>query len=146
MNASIIVIIFLLFIAPKAYSCTNVIITKNASFDGSTIVSYSADSHDLYGELYHWPAKTYPAGEMLNIYEWDTGKYLGQIKQAAQTYGVVGNINEFQVTIAETTFGGKPELQDSTGILDYGNLMYIALQRSRSAREAIEVMTSLVTE
>jgi dipeptidase len=127
-------------------ACTNVIVTKGASADGSTIVSYSADSHDLYGELYHWPAQTYPDGTLLDIYEWDTGKYLGKIKQAKQTYSVIGNMNEFQVTIAETTFGGRKELVDTTGLIDYGSLIYIALQRSRTAREAIKVMTSLVAE
>ncbi len=142
----LLLMIIALMIPVIAYPCTNVLITKNASTDGSTIVSYSADSHDLYGELYHWPAQTYPDGTMLSIYEWDTGKYLGQIKQAAKTYSVVGNMNEFQVTIAETTFGGKTELQDTTGILDYGSLMYIALQRSRSAREAIQIMTNLTNE
>lgn len=130
----------------QVIACTNVLVTKGASVDGSTIISYSADSHVLYGELYHWPAATYPDGTMLDIYEWDTGKYLGKIKQAKQTYSVVGNINEFQVTIAETTFGGRTELVDTTGIMDYGSLIYVALQRSRTAREAIKVMTSLVEE
>jgi len=131
---------------PKANACTNILVTKNASADGSTIVSYAADSHDLYGELYHWPAATYPDGTMLDIYEWDTGKYLGKIKQAKQTYSVIGNMNEYQVTIGETTFTGVEKLQDTTGIVDYGSLIYIALQRSRTAREAIQVMTSLVKE
>lgn len=130
----------------KSLACTNLIVGKNASTDGSTIVSYSADSYGLFGELYHYPAAVYPKGTMLDIHEWDTGRFLGQIKQAKQTYNVIGNINEFQLTIAETTFGGRPELVDTTGILDYGSLIYITLQRSRTAREAIKVMTDLVQE
>lgn len=127
-------------------ACTNLIVGKKASVDGSTIVSYSADSYGLFGELYHYPAATHPSGTMLKVYEWDTGKYLGEIPQAEQTYNVVGNINEFQLTIAETTFGGRKELADSTGILDYGSLIYITLQRARTAREAIKVMTDLVRQ
>ena len=99
----------------NTFACTNLIVGKNASADGSTIVSYSADSYGLFGELYHYPAATYPKGTMLKVYEWDTGKYLGEIEQARQTYNVVGNMNEYQVTIGETTFGGRPELADSTG-------------------------------
>ncbi len=129
-----------------SHACTNILVAKNASVDGSTMISYSADSHDLYGELYHWPAKTYPEGTMLDVYEWDTSIYLGQIKQAKQTYSVIGNMNEFQVTIGETTFTGRSELQDTTAIVDYGTLIYTALQRSKTAREAIKVMTSLVEE
>ena len=137
-----------LFLAAVAdtFACTNLIVGKNASTDGSTIVSYSADSYGLFGELYHYPAATYPKGTMLKVYEWDTGKYLGEIEQARQTYNVVGNMNEYQVTIGETTFGGRPELADSTGIIDYGSLIYIGLQRSRTAREAIKVMTDLVQQ
>ncbi len=127
-------------------ACTNLIVGKNASADGSTIVSYSADSYGLFGELYHYPAATYPKGTMLKVYEWDTGKYLGEIEQARQTYNVVGNMNEYQVTIGETTFGGRPELVDPTGIIDYGSLIYITLQRSRTAREAVKVMTELVQQ
>ena len=138
--------LFALAIVVQSFACTNLIVGKNASTDGSTIVSYSADSYGMFGELYHYPAATYKKGTMLDVYEWDTGKYLGQIEQARQTYNVIGNINEFQLTIAETTFGGRPELADSTGILDYGSLIYIALQRSRTAREAIKIMTDLVQE
>ena len=87
----------------NTFACTNLIVGKNASADGSTIVSYSADSYGLFGELYHYPAATYPKGTMLKVYEWDTGKYLGEIEQARQTYNVVGNMNEYQVTIGETT-------------------------------------------
>lgn len=129
-----------------ADACTNYIITKGASADGSVMISYAADSHVLYGELYHWPAKDYPVGAMLNIVEWDTGKPLGKIKQVRHTYNVVGNMNENQVAIGETTFGGREELLDTTAIVDYGSLIYIALQRSKSAREAIHVMTLLVAE
>lgn len=141
---SILIISF--FVWSFSNACTNFLVGKNATVDGSTLVSYSADSYYLFGALYHYPSKTYPAGTMLDIYEWDTGKYLGQIKQVEKTYSVIGNINEFQVTIGETTFGGREELIDTTAIIDYGNLIYIALQRSRTAREAIKVMTDLVAE
>ncbi len=127
-------------------ACTNFLITKGASADGSTMITYAADSHLLYGELYHWPATDYPTGSWLDVYEWDTGKYLGKIKQATHTYNVVGNMNEFQVAIGETTYGGRSELVNPEGIIDYGSLMYIALQRSKTAREAIRVMTELVAE
>ena len=127
-------------------ACTNFLITKGASADGSTMITYAADSHVLFGELYYWPATDYPEGSWLDIYEWDTGKYLGKIKQAAHTYNVVGNMNEFQVAIGETTYGGRSELRNTEGIIDYGSLMYIALQRSKTAREAIKVMTDLVAE
>ncbi len=130
----------------KAEACTNLIVGKNASADGSTIISYSADSYGLFGELYHFPAGLHNKGELLDIYEWDTGKYLGQIAQVKETYNVIGNMNEHQLTIGETTFGGRPELVDTTGVMDYGSLIYIALQRSRNARQAIKVMTDLVQE
>ena len=125
----------------NALACTNLIVGKNVSTDGSTIVSYSADSYGLFGELYHYPAGMHKKGTLIDIHEWDTGKYLGKIEQARQTYNVIGNINEFQLTIAETTFGGRPELVDTTGVIDYGSLIYLGLQRSRTAREAIKVMT-----
>ncbi|WP_462431266.1 C69 family dipeptidase [Bacteroides nordii] len=137
---------FLVAAVANAFACTNLIVGKNASADGSTIVSYSADSYGLFGELYHYPAATYMKCTLLDVYELDTGKYLGKIEQARQTYNVIGNMNEFQVTIGETTFGGRPELVDSTGIIDYGSLIYIGLQRSRTAREAIKIMTDLVQE
>ncbi len=127
-------------------ACTNFLITKGASVDGSTMVTYAADSHLLYGELYHWPSTDYPSGSWLDIYEWDTGKYLGKIKQVAHTYNVVGNMNEFQVAIGETTYGGRHGLADPEGVMDYGSLIYIALQRSKTAREAIKIMTDLVAE
>lgn len=134
------------FISYSAYACTNYLVTRGASTDGSTMISYAADSHDLYGELYYWPAGEHTEDSMLDVYEWDTGKYLGQIKQAPRTYNVVGNMNEFQLAIGETTFGGRPELVDTTGIIDYGSLIYITLQRAKSAREAIKVMAELVEE
>ncbi len=128
-----------------APACTNFLITRGASADGSSMITYAADSHVLYGELYYWPAADYADTAMLRIYEWDTGKYLGKIPQVKHTYQVVGNINEYQVAIGETTFGGRKELWSQTGaIIDYGSMIYIALQRSKSAREAITVMTDLV--
>lgn len=130
----------------NGWACTNLIVGKKASADGSVIVSCSADSYGMFGFLCHYPAATHAAGTMRSIYDWDSGKYLGQIKEAPQTYNVIGNINEFQVTIAETTFGGREELVDTTGIMDYGSLIYVALQRSRTAKEAIKVMTDLVKE
>lgn len=136
-----------LMVSGNIYACTNYLITKGASTDGSTMISYAADSHILYGELYHWPAATYKIGTMLDVYEWDTGKYLGQIEQALKTYNVVGNMNENQVAIGETTYGGRSELASQPGaIIDYGSLIYITLQRAESARHAIKIMTSLVAE
>jgi dipeptidase len=131
----------------QSYACTNFLVTKGASKDGSVMITYSADSHTLYGELYHWPAATWPAGSMLDVYEWDTGKFLGQIPQVAATYNVIGNMNEHQVAIGETTYGGREDLQSQKGAtMDYGSMMYIALQRSKTAREALKVMTELVSE
>jgi dipeptidase len=132
--------------AYQANACTNYLITKGASTDGSTMISYAADSHVLYGELYHWPAGEWAPGTMMDVYEWDTGKWLGKIEQAAKTYNVVGNMNENQVAIGETTYGGRSELQDSTGIIDYGSLIYITLQRATSAREAIKIINDLTTQ
>lgn len=140
----VILIAGLLFTSLAGFACTNFIITKGASKDGSVMVSYAADSHLLYGELYHWPAKKYPKGTMLKVYEWDTGKFLGEISQVEETYNVVGNVNEHQVAIGETTYGGRPELVDTTGIIDYGSLIYITLQRAKTAREAIMIMTELM--
>lgn len=129
-----------------AMACTNFLISKGASTDGSTMITYAADSHVLYGELYFRPAADYPEGTMIDVYEWDTGKWLGKIKQVPHTYSVVGNINEHQVAIGETTYGGLPELVDTTGIIDYGSLMYLTLQRAKTAREAIKIMGELVAE
>jgi len=128
------------------HACTNFLVGKAATLDGSTLISYNADSYFLFGALYHFPAATYPEGSMLDVHDWDSGKFLGKIKQIEKTYSVIGNINEHQVSIGETTFGGRPELVDTTAIMDYGSLIYIALQRSKTAREAIKVMTDLVAE
>ena len=128
----------------NALACTNFIVGKKASADGSVMCTYSADDYGMFLGLCHYPAGKHDNGEMLQIYDWDTKEYHGQIPQAAETYNVIGNINEYQVTIGETTFGGREEMVDTTGILDYGSLIYIALQRSKTAREAISVMTRLV--
>ena len=134
-----------LFISlPEGSACTNFLISGGATVDGSTMITYAADSHVLYGELYFWPAKDYPAGTMMDVWEWDTGKHLGKIPQAAHTYSVVGNMNEHQVAIGETTYGGRHGLRDTSAIIDYGSLMYITLQRAKTAREAIKVMAELV--
>jgi len=139
--------IFTTWAGTESYACTNFLVTKGASKDGSVMITYSADSHTLYGELYHWPAAKYPKGTMMDVYEWDTGKFLGQIPQAEETYNVIGNMNEHQVAIGETTYGGRAELGSQKGaIMDYGSLMYIGLQRSRTAREAIKVITELMND
>ena len=130
----------------RAAACSDLIVGKKASADGSIMVSYSADSHTLYGDLVHYPAKSWGKGLILEVHEWDTGKPLGFIPQAPITYNVVGNMNEHQVAITESTWGGRKELSDPKGIMDYGSLIYIALQRSQSAREAIRVMTGLVRD
>ncbi len=136
-------IIVMALVAAGALACTNFIVGKKASKDGSVICSYSADSYGMFQGLVHRPAAKHAKGEMLKIYDWDTNKYHGEIPEAEETWNVIGNINEWQVTIGETTFGGREEMVDTTGILDYGSLIYIALQRSKTAREAIDVMTSL---
>ena len=128
------------------FACTNFLVGKAASLDGSTLISYNADSYFLFGALYHYPSVTYPEGTMLDIHDWDTGKFLGKIKQVDKTYSVIGNMNEHQLSIGETTFGGREELVDTTAIIDYGSLIYITLQRAKTAREAIKVMTDLVAE
>jgi dipeptidase len=128
----------------QVFACTNFIVTKGASKNGACIISYSADSHVLYGELYHYPAATHPKGDMRKVYEWDSKKFLGEIPEVEQTYNVVGNMNEHALAISETTFGGRHELHDTAGLLDYGSLIYIALQRAKTAREAITVITNLV--
>ncbi|HPI37781.1 MAG TPA: C69 family dipeptidase [Ignavibacteriaceae bacterium] len=139
-------VVFILIYFTETNACTNFLVTKGASKDGSTMISYTADSYGMYGELYHFAAAKYHDGAMLDVYEWDTGRFLGKIKQARETYNVVGNMNEFQVTIGETTFGGRNELVNSKGGLDYGALIYIALQRAKTARDAIKIMTDLVAE
>ena len=131
------------FSAIEADACTNFIVGKKASADGSVICSYSADDYGMFQYLCHYPAAKHAKGEMRKVFDWDTNKYHGEIPEAAETYNVIGNINEYQVTIGETTYGGREEMVDSTGIIDYGSLIYIALQRSKTAREAIKVMTTL---
>ncbi|MCI1640408.1 MAG: C69 family dipeptidase [Bacteroidales bacterium] len=127
----------------RTEACTNVIISGGASADGSCMVSYAADSHWLYGELYFHPAADWKEGSMLRIYEWDTGRYLGEIPQVAHTYKTVGNMNEHQLIIGETTWGGRESQVDKNGKIDYGSLIYIALQRASTAREAIKVISGL---
>ncbi len=136
----------MLTVTAGALACTNFIVGKKASADGSVICSYSADSYGMFQGLVHYPAAKYPKGTMLKVYDWDTNKYGGEILQAEETYNVIGNINEWQLTIGETTFGGREEMVDTTGIIDYGSLIYITLQRAKNAREAIDVMTSLVEQ
>ena len=132
--------------ATEASACTNIIVSKGASRDGSCMVSYAADSHWLFGELYYRPAATYEAGSMLKVYDWDSNRYVGEIEQVGHTYKTVGNMNEHQLIIGETTWGGRPELEDKRGGIDYGSLIYITLQRAKTAREAIQVMTDLVAK
>lgn len=127
-------------------ACTNFIVTRGASVNGSTMITYSADSHVLYGELYYWPARDYPVGTMLDVYEWDTRRYMGKIRQVPHTYSVVGNMNEHQLSIGETTYTGIESLIDTTGIMDYGSLIYLTLQRAKNAREAIKTISDLVSE
>ena len=134
----------LVFSFGKANACTNFLITKGASTDGSCMISYAADSHVLYGELYHYPAADWPAGTMRDVYDWDGGMYRGQIPEVAHTYNVVGNMNEYQLAIGETTYGGLECLWEGQGIIDYGSLIYITLQRAKTAREAIKCMGELV--
>ena len=134
----------LLLSHPTADACTNVIVTKGASADGSCMVTYAADSHQLFGELYFRPAANHPVGSLLDVYDWDSGFYRGKIAQVPHTYQTVGNMNEHQLIIMETTFGGRPDLENKDGIIDYGSLIYITLQRARTAREAIKVIDELV--
>jgi dipeptidase len=129
-----------------AAACTSILVAKGATQDGSTFITYAADSHELYGELYLTPAASHPPGAERDVIEWDTGKKLGRIPQPAATFHVIGNMNEHQVAIAESTFTGRKELKDPTGGIDYGTLMYVALERARTAREAIDVITRLVAE
>ena len=134
----------MLLASSGAFACSNLIVGKKASVDGSVMVSYNADDYGMFGHLCHYPAGTHPKGTMRQIYDWDSGVYHGEIEEAPVTYNVIGNINEFQLSIGETTYGGREEMVDSTGILDYGSLIYVTLQRAKTAREAISVMTSLV--
>ena len=134
----------MLLASSGAFACSNLIVGKKASVDGSVMVSYNADDYGMFGHLCHYPAGTHPKDTMRQIYDWDSGVYHGEIEEAPVTYNVIGNINEFQLSIGETTYGGREEMVDSTGILDYGSLIYVTLQRAKTAREAISVMTSLV--
>ena len=129
-----------------AAACTNFIVGKKASTDGSVICTYNADDYGMFQNLCHFPAARHAKGTMRKVYDWDTNEYHGEIAEAEETYNVIGNINEWQLTIGETTFGGREEMVDTTGILDYGSLIYITLQRAKTAREAISIMTSLVEQ
>lgn len=141
-------------LAMTTMACTNIIVGKAASVDGSVFVSYNADSYGMFGNIYHHVGGIHAKGEMRKVYDWDTNKYLGEIPQAERTYTVVGQMNELQVSITETTFGGREELYETDGKqigsaelptgIDYGSLIYIALERATSAREAIDIMTMLV--
>ena len=144
----LIMLLLLAFWLPEQsiYGCTNFLVTKGASVNGSTMITYSADAHVLYGELYYWPASDHPVGSMMDVYEWDTQKFMGKIRQVAHTYSVVGNMNEHQVAIGETTYTGLLSQIDTTGIIDYGSLIYLTLQRAKNAREAIKVISDLVSE
>jgi len=148
MRKSVFLFLFLMSVAgiyTKAPACTNFIFTRGSTTDGSVMITYSADSHTLFGELYHWPASDWPAGSMFEVVEWDTGKPLGKIPQVKHTYNVIGNMNEHQVAIGETTFGGREELAEQPGaICDYGALIYVSLMRAKTAREAIRIMGELV--
>ena len=141
--ASALMAVAMLGSVSEAEACSNFIVGKKASVDGSVMCSYSADDYGMFQNLCHYPAAKHAKGEMRKSFDWDSNKYYGEIPEAAETYNVIGNINEWQVTIGETTYGGREEMVDSTGIMDYGSLIYVALQRSKSAREAIKVMTTL---
>lgn len=146
MKKGLILLLALGMFVPVLQACTNLLVSKGASTDGSTFITYLADSHVLYGELAFFPRGIHQEGTMVDVYDWDSGKYLGQVKQVARTWQVVGNMNEYQVSLGETTYGGRGELVDPKGIVDYGSLMYFALQRAKTAREAIKVMGDLVAE
>merc|ERR1719443_1390526 len=127
--------------------CTNFIVSKKASADNSVMFSYSADSGSLYGTLAHYPAADHPEGAKRQIYDWDGGFYIGEIPEARHNYNVIGNVNEHGLAIGETTFGGNETLMSAgQGLIDYGSLIWIGLQRCKTAREAIKTMTDLVAE
>lgn len=144
MNAKFFTVLLTVFCCGRAVACTNLIVGKKASVDGSVIVTYNADDYGSFGFLCHYPAARHEKGATRSIYDWETNNYRGEIEEVPETYNVIGNMNEHQLTVVETTFGGREELVDTTGLLDYGSLIYIALQRARTAREAIGVITSLV--
>lgn len=131
--------------ATAAIGCTSLIATPGATTDGSAMITYAADSHTLYGELYHQPAADHEPGSMRKVIDWDSGRLLGEIPEIAHTYATIGNMNEHGLTISESTWGGRPELAGS-GTIDYGSLIYITLQRARTAREAVKIMTDLVKD
>ncbi len=137
-------LVALMLVSPIADACTNVLVTRGASTNNSSMVSYSADSHSLYGALYYLPAGIHAPGTMRTIREWDTGKILGEIPEAPVTYSVIGNMNQHQVLIGESTFGGLSELRDPKGIMDYGSLIYVALQRAKTAKEAVIIIGELM--
>ncbi len=145
MNRILLSCAMLLCSVGASLACTSLIATPGATVSGSSMVTYAADSHTLYGALASQPAADHPKGAMRKVYDWDTGVYRGEIPEVAHTYATVGNMNEHGLTIAESTFGGRPELEGS-GTIDYGSLIYITLQRAKTAREAIDVMTSLVRD
>jgi dipeptidase len=145
-TGSLIFLLTFLLAENNSSACTNFLVTKGASVTGSTMISYSADSHTLYGELYYWPAADHPVGTMMDVIEWDTQKLKGKIRQVPHTYSVIGNMNEHQLAIGETTFTGIESLIDTTSIVDYGTLIYVSLQRAKNAREAIKVISELVSE
>lgn len=129
--------------AAGAMACTNFLVGRLASNNGQTMITYAADSYSLYGFLRYQPAADHQPGEMRKVYDWDTNKFLGEIPEVAHTYSVIGNMNEKQLTIGETTYGGRLELMDTTGVMDYGSLIYIALERCANAREAILCIADL---
>mgnify|MGYP002624548627 CR=1 FL=1 len=139
-------LLLLALIALPSVACTNLIVGKRASADGSVMISYNADDYGSYGYIHFYPAADHKPGEMRQLYDYETNNYLGEIPEVPHTYNVVGQLNEYQLAIMETTFGGREELVDTTGLLDYGSLMYVTLQRARTAREAINVWTELVEE
>ena len=130
----------------QAFSCTSFLVGKKASKDGSTMITYAADSHVRYGELYFRKGGNWGPNDKVKLYDRGSMKFLGEIPQAPKTYNVIGFMNENQVSIGETTFGGRNELEDTTAMMDYGSLMFVAMDRARTAREAIKVIAELVEE
>jgi dipeptidase len=146
MHKKLIFTLTLILTGSLAFPCTNLIVTRGASVDGSVMITYAADSHIRYGELYHRPAGHHHESATVKLYDRGTAKFLGEVPQVPYTYNVIGFMNEHQVAIGETTFGGRNELKDTTGIVDYGSLMFLSMQRSKTAREAIAWIARLVEE
>lgn len=146
MKRTLLIFISLFILTFNSFPCTSYLVSKGASVDGSTMITYIGDSHIRYGNLYFKPRSVWSDGTMITIYDRSSNKPLGQIAQAKETYQVIGFMNEYQVSIGETTFGGRSELEDSTGIIDWGSIMFLALQRSKTAREAIKVIAELTAE